>query len=111
MFSEDFILEVEGTFPDSLIVRWSYPEDIDIDGFIIQLRPQGTNLWFNTSLIDPSLREFQLTDLHVADIDLIRLIAVDRDRQAVSLSQTQEVRRVYSGSVSALQGVCSNRKS
>lgn len=95
--SEDFILEVEGTFPDSLIIRWSYSEDIQIDGFIIQLRPMGVDTWFNTSLIDPSLREFRLTDLGVANIELVRLIAVDRDRHAVSLSSTRPIRVLQSG--------------
>lgn len=90
-------MEVEGTFPDSLIIRWSYSEDIEIDGFIIQLRPMGVDTWFNTSLIDPSLREFRLTDLGVANIELVRLIAVDRDRHAVSLSSTRPIRVLQSG--------------
>lgn len=93
-------MEVEGTFPDSLIIRWTYDENIEIDGFIIQLRQEGSDVWFNTSLIDPAIREFQLTDLNVANIYLVRLIAVDRDRQAVALSLARPIRMVESGRLS-----------
>lgn len=74
------------------------PTDVEIDGFLVQVKLIGLNEWITvSSLLSPEEREFIIEGVISADVREIRVIAVDQSKIAVMTSLTVPVRKIASG--------------
>lgn len=74
------------------------PTDVEIDGFLVQVKLIGLNEWITvSSLLSPEEREFIIEGVISADVREIRVIAVDQSKNAVMTSFSVPVRKIASG--------------
>ncbi|XP_071840551.1 uncharacterized protein [Apostichopus japonicus] len=93
-----FLVQSEG-LSDKVSLTWNIlPTDVEIDGFLVQVKLIGLNEWITvSSLLSPEEREFIIEGVISADVREIRVIAVDQSKIAVMTSLTVPVRKIASG--------------